>query len=112
MINDHKTQDEWKIQLTMEINFISSKNPNETCTLHTESYNIEIMIGNETDEIITKLFESLLQMDQEGLEKSMTGSEFIFDSVDLLRYKFHEISLSRGASYLDSPGWLKMKSPQ
>ena len=25
IINDHKTQEEWKIQLTIEINFISSK---------------------------------------------------------------------------------------
>ena len=25
MINDHKTQSEWKIQWTMQINFISSK---------------------------------------------------------------------------------------
>ena len=30
-----------------------------------------------------------------GLEKSMKGSEFIFDSVDLLHYKLHEISLIR-----------------
>ena len=30
MINDHKTQSEWKIQLTMQINFISSKDSEET----------------------------------------------------------------------------------
>ena len=45
----------------MEINFISSKDSNETCTIHTKSDNIEIMIGSETDEIIKNLFESLLQ---------------------------------------------------
>ena len=39
--------------------------------MHTTSDNIEITIGNETDEIITKLFESLLQRYQGGLEKSM-----------------------------------------
>ena len=61
IINDHKTQGEWKIQLTMDINFISSKDSNETRTMHTKSENIEIMIGNETDEIIKKLFESHLQ---------------------------------------------------
>ena len=66
IINDHKTQGEWKIQLAMEINFISSKDSkdskdsNETRTLHTTTDNIEIMIGNETDEIIKNLFESLL----------------------------------------------------
>ena len=38
--------DEWKIQLTMKINFISSKDSNETRTMHTTSESIEIMIGN------------------------------------------------------------------
>ena len=46
----------------------------------------EIMMGNETDEIIEELCESLLQKYQEGLEESMRGSEFIYDSVDLLYY--------------------------
>ena len=71
MINDVKIQGEWKIELTMEINFMSSKDSNETRTMHTKSINIEIMIGNETDEIIKELFDSLLQRYQEGLEKSM-----------------------------------------
>ena len=83
MINDHKTRREWKIQLTMQINFISSKDSEETCTMHTKSHNIEIMIGNETDEIIEKNFESLLQNYQKNLEESMRGSEFVFDSIDL-----------------------------
>ena len=61
MINDHKTQNEWKIQLAMQINFISSKDSGETRTIHTKSHNIEIMMGNETDEIIENRFESLFQ---------------------------------------------------
>ena len=83
LINDHKTQNEWKIELTMQINFISSKDSDETRTMHTKSDNIEIMMGNETDEIIEKLFKSLLQKCQDGLEESMRGSKFIRDSVDL-----------------------------
>ena len=85
----------------MEINFISSKDSNETRTMHTKSDNIESMIGNETDEIIKKRFESLLQKYQEVLEKSMKGSEFIFDSADLLYNKLHKI--------IESPEWLKNK---
>ena len=66
---------------------ISSKDSDETSTLRTKSNNIEIMMGNETDAIIERHFESLLQKYQEGLEESMKrGSEFIFDSVDLLYY--------------------------
>ena len=48
MINDHNTQREWKIQLTMQIDFISSKDSGETCTMHTKNCDIEIMMGNET----------------------------------------------------------------
>ena len=65
-----------KIQLTMSINFISSKDSGETCNMHTKSDSIEIMVSSETDDIIDELFESLLQKYQ-GLEESMKGSEFI-----------------------------------
>ena len=86
IVNDHKTQNEWEIQLTMEIVFISFKDSNETRTIHTTSDSIEIMIGNEKDEIIEERLESHLQKYQEGLKKSMKGSEFVFDSIDLLYY--------------------------
>ena len=109
IINDHITKGEWKTQLTVTINFISSEDSNETRTMHRKSDNTEIMIGNETDEIIKKLFESLLQRYQEVLDEKMKGIEFLFDSIDLLYYKFHKISLNRGGSYIFSPNWLKNK---
>ena len=111
---DYETQfGEWKIQLTMSINFISSKDSGETCNMHTKSDSIEIMVSSETDDIIDELFESLLQKYQEGLEESMKGSEFIFDSVDLLYYHLQRTSLTRiGSSYIDSPKWLKIKKQQ
>ena len=62
---DYKTQGEWKIQLTMIINLISSKDSDETHIAHTESDNIEIMMGSETDYIIKELAEY-----HEGLEES------------------------------------------
>ena len=100
----------WEIQLTMSINFISSKDHGETCTMHTKSNNIKIIMGSETDDIIDELLKSFLQKYQEGLEESMRGSEFIFDSVDLLYYNLQKISLKRkGSSYIDSPKWLKNK---
>ena len=51
-IIDHKTPVEWKIQLRMLINFMSSKDFEETCTVYTKSHNVEIMISNGTDDII------------------------------------------------------------
>ena len=56
MINDHKTRREWKIQLTMKINFIYHKDSEETPTMYTKNRNIKIVMGNETDEIIEKTF--------------------------------------------------------
>ena len=50
-----------------------------------------------------------LQKYKEKLEKSRKGSEFVYDSVDLLHYKCHKIRLNRGGSYIDSPKWLKNK---
>ena len=93
MINDHKTRREWKIQLTMSINFFSSKDSDENRNLHTKSNNIEIMMGNEIDEIIEKILGSLLQNYQKGLEESMRRSKFNFDSVNLLYYHLQKISL-------------------
>ena len=103
MINDHKSQGEWKIQLAMSINFMSSKDSEETRTKHTKSHNIEIMMSSEIDEIIKELFQSFLQKYQEGLEESMKGSEFEFDSADLLHYYLQKVSLNKGGSYIDSP---------
>ena len=39
IINDHKTQGKWKIQLTIEINFISSKDSDETLIMTSKSDN-------------------------------------------------------------------------
>ena len=77
--------------------------------MHTKSNNAEIKNGTETGDIINELFKSFLRRYQKGLETKMKGSEFVFDSVDLLYYSLHKISLNRGGSYIDSPDWIKNK---
>ena len=67
IINNHKTQGKWEIQLTVAINFLSSKDPDEIRTILTNSDNIEIMTSNEKDKITEELFECLLQRYQEIL---------------------------------------------
>ena len=110
MINDHKNQSEWKIQLSAEINFISSKpDSDETRIMHTKSDTIEIMIGGDTNEVIEELFKSLLQKYQENLEEKMRGSEFVFDGVNVLYYDLNKINLNRGGPYIVSPAWRKNK---
>ena len=93
MIDHLQTQGEWEIQLTMAIDFISSKDSDETRTMHTKSDSKEILIGNETYEVITEFFDSLLQKYKKDLKELMKESELIFNSVDLLYNKCHKIGL-------------------
>ena len=64
LINDHTTNrnnsNEWKIQIKMHVNFVSSKDTGETCTIFVWSDNEEIRLGNETDNIIKGLLNSSL----------------------------------------------------
>ena len=66
MINDKKKIEEWKIQLVLKINFISSKNFNDVRDMHTKSDNVEIMMAFDTNEIIEKRFDSILQRLHKG----------------------------------------------
>ena len=97
--------------MTAEINFISLKpGSEETRIMHTRSDNIEIMIGDDNDDIIEELFKSFLQKYEENLQNKMRGSDFEFDGVNFLYYDFNKISLNRAGSYIDSPKWIKNKS--
>ena len=53
------------------------------------------MTGNEADEILEKIFWSILQNYQKNLEESMRESEFNFDSVTSLYYHLQKTSLKR-----------------
>ena len=68
-----------------------------------KSDNIESMAYDNTNEVVDELFESLLSRYQIGLETSMRRSDFIFDSVQLLYYKYYKINFKRDGSYIDSP---------
>ena len=91
LIDDHKSKNEWKIQLSMRIIFVSFTDANETHEMHTKSDNITIMRGVETEDIINELFNTFRKRYQEGLETKMKGSSFTFACVDLLEYHLHKI---------------------
>ena len=76
--------------------------------MHSKSFNIEIMINHEADEVIKELFDSPKNRYQNNLE-SMQGSEFVFHYVHLLYYKCHKINQNRGGPYIDSLDWIKNK---
>ena len=99
---------EWKIQLSMQVSFISLTNE-ESDIMHSKSDNVEIMSGRSTDIIVDELINSFKQRYQEGLENRMRGSSYVFNHVKLLEYSLHKISLSRGSSYLPTLQWIANK---
>ena len=82
IIIDLQNCDAWKIQLTIAINFISSKDSKERCVMHSSS---------------DKFFNSICSKYHDNLETSVKGSDFIFHSVQI-----HLILFS-------SPDWIKKK---
>ena len=82
---------------------------NETRVMHTRSVCEEFMSGSETEEIVEKLFRSLLQRYQDNLNEKMRGSDFIVNGVNYLFYYFNRVSISKGGYYIESPKWLKDK---
>ena len=67
-------------------------------------------MGSNTKDVIGKLFNTLLQRFQKSQETSdEKGSEFIFDSVELLHYHFNGIDIIRAESYIMSLDWIANK---
>ena len=56
IINNDKTSDTRKIQLTIANNLISSIDNDEDHIIHSKTDNIKIMINDEADEVIKELF--------------------------------------------------------
>ena len=109
LINDHRiARRVWKIQINMHVNFISSRDTGETRIYYVWSDNVSIMQGEDTNAIIREIFRSFLHNYQQEL-KMIKGSDFVFESVDLLDYKLHRVRLNRGGSYIKSPEWLENK---
>ena len=113
LINDKKNNrdesNEWKIQLNMGVNFISSNGTGENRTFFVRSDNEEIRSGNETGDIINGLLKSFLSNYQNKQKILRNRSNFVFESVDSLSYYIHKTNLKRGQSYIKSPEWILNK---
>ena len=62
MIIDIQNSCTWKIQLTAEINFISSKDIEVQRVMHSNSDNIKFTSYNVAKEVVNELFDSALQL--------------------------------------------------
>ena len=64
---------------------------------------------NDANEVVNELFESIHSRYLGNLETSMRGNDFIFDSVQLMYYKYHKVNFKLGGSCIDSPDWIITK---
>ena len=96
--------------LRMYIKCISTKRFIEARTIHPKSRQVEVYMGNDTENVIGTLFNTLLQNFQRMQETSNEkGSEFIPDSVELLEYELRKINIIRAELYIPSPDWIAIK---
>ena len=94
----------------MQNHCIFTKSFEETRTIYTKSKALEVFTGSDTEDVIDKLFNTLLQRFQRAQETSNErGSEFIPDSVELLYYHFQRTDIRRAESYITSPDWILSK---
>ena len=93
----------------MAVNFISTNDTGKMRTFYVYNDNEEIRLGNEADNIVSSLSKSFLSNYQEEEKILRSGSNFIFESVDLLALYIHKINLKRVKSYIKSPDWILNK---
>ena len=95
LINENKaietSSNEWKIQINMHINFVSSNDTGEIRTVFVWSDNKEITLGNEKDDIVKRLINSFLNNYQKEELILRNGNSFVFESLGLLSYHIHKV---------------------
>ena len=89
--------------------FISLKDTEEEYVMHLSRDNIKFTSYSKVNDVIEKLFKLLRSKYKDGLETSTKGSDFIFDSVQLVYYKYHKVNFKCAGSFIDSPYWIKKK---
>ena len=91
----------------MKNNFMSSRDNDEKCLMHSKNVSSEIVII-QIKLFKNELLQSLLHKYQVGLKELMKGGNFAFYSVDELLYKCNEISLICCGSNINS--FVKVRS--
>ena len=86
MIRNYISIGEWKIQLAISTQFISSRNPEQFRIRQSNSENIQIMTGSDINDAVNNLLITLKENYINDLAR-MEGSEYNFERVVLVRYK-------------------------
>ena len=107
LIDENKVYEQ-KIQIDIGFNMIHISN-NRRITHFSRSDNIICMPSSNTNEILEQLLASLFEKFNDDLQLSRENSNFVYESVEECNIHFNKIDLRRGASFIDTPEWLKHK---
>ena len=107
LINKNKLFEQ-KIQLDIGINMVHISEQ-KRITHFSRSDNVICLPSSNTNDIISQLLTSLYEKYQEDLRLSHASSSFTYESVEACNIYFNKIELRRGATYIESPKWLKPK---
>ena len=78
VIEEYSYNDSWKIQLNMNLSFISLTDSNIRQTMSSKSGNVKIIDTVDNNAVIDELFDTFLERYQGGLKTKMTGSTNFF----------------------------------
>ena len=78
LIEEYSYNDSWKIQLNMNLSFISLTDSNIRQTMSSKSGNVEIIDTVDNNAVIDELFDTFLERYQGWLKTKMTGSTNFF----------------------------------
>ena len=108
-INKYKNKNNWKIQLTMKINFTPIQDFNDKRSLYVNTKNVVIMEGSDINETINVTSDSLMKKYQELLEFLPKNSGLTLEGVESMTYDINKITINRGGSGIESTAWLRNK---
>ena len=108
MLIDENKAYEQKIQLDLGFNMVDISD-SRRITRFSQSDNAICRPSSNTNEIIDQLLTSLHKKFDDDLVLSQESSSFVYESVEECNIHIHKIDLRRGASFIDTPEWLKNK---
>ena len=93
----------------MDMNFVDINDQEKSHTFHVKSDNAEITQATNTSDTINEFINSFFPQYQREEQILRGGSDYVFDSANILGTHFHNIILRRGGSYMESPEWISSK---
>ena len=109
MLIDENKAYEQKIQIDVCFNMTHISDNRRTMHFSRSDNVICMPSRSNTNKLLGQLVTSLNEKFQDDSELSGESSSFVYESVEECNIHFHKIDLRRGASFIDTPEWLKHK---